>query len=123
MVEKFLYFTDGTAGANATTEAVLVPASSIVSMEPVSASAMNIYFRNLQEEQGATQAVGTARYTYIDLEITDGGFKDVCAAITQAINDTHNDGFIVIADTLNSKFIHPNITDATIKYSDTDTAA
>tara|TARA_R100000808_G_scaffold92_1_gene675 strand:- start:4628 stop:4996 length:369 start_codon:yes stop_codon:yes gene_type:complete len=122
-MEKFLYFTDGTAGANATTEAICVPVSMIKSMEPVSASAMNIYFKELREEQGATQAVATARYSYVDLEITDGGFKDVCEAITGAINDVNNSGFIVIADTLNSKFIHPNITDATIKYSDTDTAA
>ena len=123
-MEKYLYFTDGSAGVNATGEGLCVPVSMIKSMEPVSGTAMNIYFKELREEQGATQAVGTDRFTYVDLEITDGGFKDVCEAITGAINDTvKNSGFIVIADTVNSKFIHPNITDATIKFSDTDTAA
>ena len=117
--QNMLYFSDGTAGANATTEAVCIPSYCIKSMEPISASLMNIYFQELREEQGTTTAVdNTPKYTYVSLSIGDGDFKAVCQAIVGAINEPRSDGFIVVCDALNSKFLTGEITDCTINFLD-----
>jgi hypothetical protein len=120
--QNMLYFSDGTAGANATTEAVCIPSYCIISMEPISASLMNIYFQELREEQGTTTAVdSTPKYTYVSLSIGDGDFKAVCQAIVSAINEPRSDGFIVVCDALNSKFLTGEITDCTINFVDGNT--
>ena len=120
--QNMLYFSDGTAGANATGEAVCIPSYCIKSMEPISASLMNIYFQELREEQGTTTAVdSTPKYTYVSLSIGDGDFKAVCQAIVSAINESRSDGFIVVCDALNSKFLTGEITNCTINFVDGNT--
>jgi len=119
---KFLYFSDGTAGANASTEAICVDASRLKSMEPVSASLMNIYFEHLREGGVESAALGTTQFSYITLTIGDGDFKEVAQSIIQLINSApHSDGFLVVADTLNSLFCNSKITDAKINFDDADT--
>ena len=62
-------------------------------------------------------------YEYIAITHTADKFKEVAQAITQAMNTgPHSDGFIVIADALNSVFCSSLITDCQLKYVDTDTA-
>jgi len=121
-MKNMLYFSDGTAGANATTEALCVSSDMIKSMEPISASLMHIYFHELREEQGATAAVGTDRFTYVVLTIGDGDFPAVAEDIVGALNSSrkNNNGFIVVADALNGKFLNGKITDAKIMFSDDD---
>tara|TARA_R100001594_G_scaffold127899_1_gene165922 strand:+ start:424 stop:837 length:414 start_codon:yes stop_codon:yes gene_type:complete len=120
--QNMLYFSDGTAGANATGEAVCIPSYCIKSMEPISASLMNIYFQELREEQGTTTAVdSTPKYSYVSLSIGDGDFKEVCHTIVGAINDQRSDGFVVVCDALNGKFISGKITDCTINFVDGNT--
>ena len=121
-MKNMLYFSDGTAGANASGEAICISSDMIKSMEPISTSLMHIYFNELREEQGATEAVATARYSYIVLTIGDGDFPAVCEDIVGALNSTrkNNNGFIVVADALNGKFLNGKITDAKIMFSDDD---
>lgn len=121
-VKKMLYFSDGTAGVDATTEGLCVDASLLKSIEPISSTLVNIYFDSLQSHVQHI-ASNTEHYNYVALTITSNKFKEVCKAITQAINcGPYSDGFIVICDKLNEVFAHPYITDCVIKYADTDTA-
>ena len=120
---KMLYFSDGTAGANASTEALCVDASRLKSMEPISTTIMNLYFEHMQVGGVETAALGTTQYSYVALTIGDGDFKEVAQSITQLINSgPHSDGFLIVADTLNSVFCNSKITDATIQFNDADTA-
>ena len=90
--QNMLYFSDGTAGANATTEAVCIPSYCIKSMEPISASLMNIYFQELREEQGTTTAVDSPpKYTYVSLSIGDGDFKAVQEVSKNIKDSVYND--------------------------------
>jgi hypothetical protein len=121
-IKKMLYFSDGTAGVDATTEGLCVDASLLKSIEPISSTVVNLYFDSLQSHV-QTAAAATKNYDYVALTVTEGKFKEVCKAITQAINcGPYSDGFIVICDALNSVFAHSYITDCVIKYVDTDTA-
>tara|TARA_B100000519_G_C14096496_1_gene368916 strand:+ start:402 stop:788 length:387 start_codon:yes stop_codon:yes gene_type:complete len=120
--KKMLYFSDGSSGVDTTTEGLCVDASLLKSIEPISATVVNMYFDSLQSHV-QTAADGTKNYDYVALTITSGKFKEVCKAITQAINcGPYSDGFIVICDKLNSLFVHSYITNCDIKYVDTDTA-
>jgi len=121
-VKKMLYFSDGTAGVDATTEGLCVDASLLKSIEPISSTVVNVYFDSLQSHVQHISS-NTENYNYVALTVTEGKFKEVCKAITQAINcGPYSDGFIVICDALNSIFVHSYITDCVIKYADTDTA-
>ena len=120
-MERMLYFSDGTAGLDATTEGLCVPVGMIKSMEPRAAGESNIYFESLQSHV-QTAATATKNYDYVTIHHTANKFKEVAQAITQAINGHPNsDGFIVICDALNSVFCSTLITDCQITYVDTNT--
>tara|TARA_Y100001972_G_scaffold10108_1_gene11076 strand:+ start:807 stop:1184 length:378 start_codon:yes stop_codon:yes gene_type:complete len=121
-MEKMLYFSDGTAGANASTEALAIPARLLKSMEPISTTLMHLYFDHFRVGGVETAALGTTQYSYVALTIGDGDFKEVAESITQLINAGPNsDGFLVVADTLNGIFCNAKITDAKIMIDDADT--
>ena len=123
-----LYFSDGTAGLDATTEGLCMDASLLKSMEPISATTMNLYFDSLgahhiDSVSTLDDSAGVVKYDHVLLTITSGKFKEVAQAITQAINEGPNsDGFIVICDALNSVFCDSRITDCAIHFLDADTA-
>tara|TARA_R100000234_G_C4883780_1_gene128508 strand:+ start:128 stop:514 length:387 start_codon:yes stop_codon:yes gene_type:complete len=127
-MEKFLYFSDGTAGLDATTEGLCVKASLVKSMEPISATTSNIYFESTQAHKidsvsTLDDSAGVSKFDYVQLTHTSGKFKEVATAVTQAINTTpHTDGFIVVCDALNSVFCSSLITDCSINYVDSNTA-
>jgi hypothetical protein len=128
-MKKMLYFADGTAGANATTEAALISVDLVKSMEPISGTVSNIYL-NAEVQASHRDAISTLDdsagkiyYNYVAITHATDKFKEVAAAITSAMNTGPNsDGFIVIADALNSVFCSPHITDCQLKYVDDDTA-
>ena len=60
-------------------------------------------------------------FSIITKSIGDGDFKEVCHAIVGAINDQRSDGFVVVCDALNSKFISGKITDCRIRFVDGNT--
>lgn len=124
-----LYFADGTAGANATTEAALISVDLVKSMEPISGTVSNIYLNaevQASHRDGIStldDSAGVILYNYIAITHVADKFKEVAAAVTSAMNTGPNsDGFIVIADALNSVFCSPHITDCQLKYADDDTA-
>tara|TARA_R100000234_G_C4875556_1_gene125137 strand:- start:54 stop:443 length:390 start_codon:yes stop_codon:yes gene_type:complete len=128
-MKKMLYFADGTAGANATTEAALISVDMVKSMEPISGTVSNIYLNaevqanHRDDVSTRDDSAGKIYYEYIAITHTADKFKEVAQAITQAMNTgPHTDGFIVIADALNSVFCSSLITDCQLKYVDTDTA-
>ena len=120
-MENYLYFSDGTAGLDATTEGLCVKASLVKSMEPISATTTNLYFDSLQSHV-ATAAAATKNFDYVQMTHTSGKFKEVAAAIVSAANANPGDGFTVVCDALNSIFVSSLITDCTINYVDTNTA-
>ena len=128
-MKKMLYFADGTAGANATTEAALISVDMVKSMEPISGTVSNIYLNGevqASHRDGIStldDSAGVILYNYIALTHTADKFKEVAQAVTQAMNTApHSDGFIVIADALNGVFCSNVITDCQLKYVDDDTA-
>ena len=127
-MKTMLYFSDGTAGLDATTEGLCVDANLLKSMEPISATTMNLYFdamatHHVDSVSTLDDSAGVVKYDHVLLTITSGKFKDVSQAITQLINSApHSDGFLVVCDALNSVFCDSRITDCAIHFLDADTA-
>jgi len=126
-MENFLYFSDGTAGLDATTEGLCVKASLVKSMEPISATTTNVYFESTQAHKidavsTLDDSAGVSKYDYVQMTHTTNKFKEVAAAVVSAINAQPGDGFTVVCDALNSKFVSSLITDCTINYVDANTA-
>ena len=109
-MKKFLYFAtaaaDGTAG---TEEVLMLPTDNISHFEMDTATRLNIFGKTGVAQEA--QADG-ADHVVCGIDITSGKHKEVMEALAGAIASASaiNSPFIVVADTENSKFLHPNIT-------------
>ena len=110
-MKKFLYFATAAAEANAATEEVLMlPADNISHFEMDTATRLNIFAKTGNGQEADND--GGADHIVCGIDITSGKHKEVIEAITGAIASASaiNAPMIVVADTENSKFLHPNIT-------------
>ena len=107
-MENYLYFASAAADSTASTEEVVCfPASQMSHFEMATATALRVYFESSQEND-ADSGIDAAHAV---LTITSGKHKEVIEAICGAIASANaiNNPFIVVADSENSKFLHPNI--------------
>ena len=107
-MENYLYFGQGD-GANATSEAVVYPASSFRGAD-VASAAIALYFKPLKI--GDAVAAGDVNDAVV-LTITDGTQKAVIKVIMEHIagaTGVHQVPFVVIADEDNGVFVHSGIT-------------
>tara|TARA_R100000963_G_C4579627_1_gene61153 strand:- start:131 stop:448 length:318 start_codon:yes stop_codon:yes gene_type:complete len=100
-METLLYFSTGD-GANAIAEAYVAPLNRLRSIEPVSATTMNVNFISNERFQDT-----------ITLTITSGKFKETVIGIHNAIKGS-NGGIVVVCDSDNSIFATSDITDCAI---------
>ena len=108
-MKKYLYFASAAAdGTAATEEVVCFPADQMSHMEMATATQMRVYFESSQEND-ADSGIDAAHAV---LTITTGKHKEVMEAIAGAIASANaiNAPMITVADSENSKFLHPNIT-------------
>jgi hypothetical protein len=97
---KFLYFQD------ANNDAQMYPAKNLMGIIHSADTTLLLTFIASNTGPGATTEVDL-----VTLTITTQTEKAVCQAIVQAINGgPHTDGFIVVADAVNSVFLHADIT-------------
>jgi len=110
-MDKFLYFANG-GGANSALEAGVYPVSMFKFAEPVSATLMNLYFKQpkLNTNDDADGTTGT--FAIVALTIGDGDFKTVMQDIAHAIADptAKDGGMIVVFDGNNSIALSSKIT-------------
>jgi hypothetical protein len=110
-MEKFLYFANA-AGANGALEAGVYPVSMFKFAEPVSATLMNMYFKQpkLNTNDDADGTTGT--FAIVALTIGDGDFKAVMTSIIDAINEpvSRDGGIITVFDGNNSIALNAKIT-------------
>ena len=105
-MEKYLYFAQGD-GANATSEAVMYPASAFRGADVASASVV-LFFK--PAEIGDAVATSDANDA-ITLTITDGDQKAVLKAIAEKMaGSALGSPFVVVADEDNGIFCHSSIT-------------
>ena len=100
-MKKMLYFQTGADDATA------FPADNLYSIDAGS-TFVKLFFT------GATSGTGTAGIggllSSVGLTVTAGQEENVVKAIVQKINEgPHSDGFLVIADDANSKYVHSGI--------------
>jgi len=110
-MEKYLYFAQGD-GANATSEAVMYPASAFRGAD-VAANSILLFFNSAET---STQTADDDE-DLITLTITDGTQKEVLKAIAEAMAGSygiHQPPFVVIADEDNGVFVHSGITQVEI---------
>ena len=104
-MEKYLYFAQGD-GANATSEAVMYPASAFRGAD-VAASAIQLWFT------GAESSTQTAEDNedLVTLTITDGDQKAVLKTFAEKMaGSALGSPFVVVADEDNGIFCHSSIT-------------
>ena len=106
---KFLYFSTAAAdGTAATEEIVAIDASRLRSMEAETTTTTALWFAASQEDNKDVDN------TKVVLTHTAAYHKVVMAALTAAINGgPHSDGFITIADDVNSSYVHSSISECT----------
>ena len=109
-MKKFLYFAtaaaDGTAGDE---EVLMLPADNISHFEMDTATRLNIFAKTGNGQEAMADG---ANHIVCGIDITSGKHKEVMEALAGAISSANaiNSPMIVVADTENSKFLHPNIT-------------
>jgi len=93
-MEKYFYFRDATnedADLSAAVSAT-IPVSRITGIGPRSITTLDIWFKSLKNEK---------INEYVTLTVTRGKLKEVTEELVQAMDShPHNDGFIVVADTV-----------------------
>jgi len=106
-MKKFLYFASGAIdGTTSTEEVACFPADKLSHFEMSNTGDLRIFFESSQElTKDIDQAV-------VALDITVGKHKEVIEAITGAIASASaiNAPMITVADSVNSTFLHGNIT-------------
>ena len=105
---RLMYFSTGD-GANASGEAYTAPVNKLYSIQPVSATALDLIFDNGRE---------TMNFDSVRLTITSNKHKSVIASINK-VTSSNGTGLITVCDADNSLFINSNITDCTIRLADT----
>ena len=109
-MENYLYFAKANApdATEADEEVIMIAASKLSHFEMQTATRIKIFFvQSVQQEASQDGEDGTV----VALDITSGAHKQVLKAIASAASDpVGNDGFVVIADSANSVFLHTDIT-------------
>jgi|TARA_Y100000310_G_scaffold173696_1_gene173836 hypothetical protein len=106
-----MYFSTGD-GANASGEAYAAPVNKLYSIQPVSATALDLIFDNGRK---------TMNFDSVRLTITSNKHKSVIASINK-VTSSNGTGLITVCDADNSLFINSNITDCTVYLGKSDTA-
>ena len=94
---NYLYFAEALVEDSAANpEALLLPASSYLGANPVSATTTDFFFKSADGTQATREVI---RLTHNNLA-DGGGYKKMVRAMTLALNANYpsNDGFIVFAD-------------------------
>tara|TARA_R100001126_G_scaffold36596_1_gene20584 strand:- start:258 stop:608 length:351 start_codon:yes stop_codon:yes gene_type:complete len=107
-MEKYLYFSKG-GGNDAVDDVLCMPVSKFRGFVITAADAVSVTMTFDRLFESLTQDTDNEDFDNVDLVIASGSIKDVCRAITEAIN-FGKDPFITIADVENSEFIDANIT-------------
>jgi len=96
--EKYLYFRGCADEDNVGTDEYCIPASNIMAISPISATALEIYFKSIKN-QSVAGVNDEINHDKVRLTIAEHTHKKATDAIVQAINGgPHDDGFIVIGD-------------------------
>tara|TARA_R100001015_G_C4613890_1_gene169634 strand:+ start:103 stop:384 length:282 start_codon:yes stop_codon:yes gene_type:complete len=85
---------------NSTSDAILLPVNNILGIDATAADALSITFKEIG---------GAADEASVVLNITSGKAKEVMNAIVDEISFSRNP-FVVIADDVNSAYVHPDLT-------------
>jgi len=107
-MEKFICFVSGTD------DACMYPLDALRGLAVTAESTILMTFTSFRSSTGDVERDTVTLTTTADKE------KDVMEAIAQKINATgpqYSDGFIVLADDVNSLYVHPDLTSVTIAYS------
>jgi nitrogen regulatory protein PII len=110
--ENYLYFQDDAAEANATDEAVMIPASRVLGMSVGAADGTGDNDAFYLSYESLTNT-GAARGSVL-IACTADKQKEAMDDVAAAMNSTVGDGFVVMCDVLNSIFCSPHITGCTI---------
>ena len=96
-MDRYLYFAEGTDES----DVLCLPVNQVLGLDIDAADTIEVYFNDLG---GADTNDGI-----VVLNITSGKTKEVAKAIVEAMNSSV-DPFIVVADDVNSEYLHPNLT-------------
>ena len=113
---KFMYFQTAAAieGTDTNEEAIMVPADSLIMIEPKDASTARMVFagKGVGDEDGATNVIS------IEMDVLAAKFQEFCRQISLFVNATGTagrwtkDGMLVVAssESGNNKFFHSSVT-------------
>ena len=105
-MEKFICFVSGTD------DACMYPISALRGLAVTAESTILMTFTSFRSSTGDVERDTVTLTTTADKE------KAVMEAIAQKINQhPHSDGFIVLADDVNSTYVHADLTSVAINYS------
>jgi|TARA_R100001530_G_C4193969_1_gene122922 hypothetical protein len=112
MEKKFLYFGQTADDTGSTEEIIMVPVENVSHWEVAGTAALDVFFKVNIGQEAMDMDAGTADFNKVRLVVTAGAgnMKSVLQSIAGAINATHSDGLIVIADDENSVYCNPLIT-------------
>ena len=105
-MEKFICFVSGTD------DACMYPISALRGLAVTAEGTILMTFTSFRNSTGDVERDTVTLTTTADKE------KAVMEAIAQKINQhPHSDGFIVLADDVNSTYVHADLTSVAINYS------
>ena len=105
-MEKFICFVSGTD------DACMYPVGALRGLAVTAESTILMTFTSFRSSTGDVERDTVTLTTTADKE------KAVMEAIAQKINQhPHSDGFIVLADDVNSTYVHADLTSVAINYS------
>ena len=102
MAAKYLFFDPGSNNA------LVMPADQLLSMDQTDDTSISLRFSDAQGSNGAS--------TEVDLTVTTAKEKDVMKAISEAIA-FGKDQFLVVADSVNSDYLHDDISGVSVTAS------
>ena len=113
-MKNFLYFCSGAADdTGSDEEIIMVPVENVSHWEVAGTAALDVFFKSSVGQETTTgDADVHVDHSKVRLVVTagSGNMKSVLQSVAGAINATHSDGLIVIADDENSVYCNPLIT-------------
>ena len=113
-MKRMLYFCSGSADdTGSTEEIIMVPVENVSHFEVAGTAALDVFFKSsVGQETNTGDGDIHVDHSKVRLVVTAGAgnMKSVLQSIAGAINATHSDGLIVIADDENSVYCNPLIT-------------
>ena len=113
MEKKFLYFGSTADDTGSDEEIIMVPDENVSHWEVAGTAALDVFFKSSVGQETTTgDADVHVDHSKVRLVVTAGAgnMKSVLQSIAGAVNATHSDGLIVIADDENSVYCNPLIT-------------